>query len=131
MGGISMKPFNLGEYLKNPSRKIVKRDGREVTRILCTDAKGHFPIVALVESFDGENETSISYTNKGHLFDGADYNPDLFFAPEKHEGWVNVFKSSKGNNVITSDIFESKEEAEEVGKNYNNYIVTAKVEWEE
>ena len=44
---------------------------------------------------------------------------------------MNVFKSCKGNNVITSDIFESKEEAEKAGKNYNNYMATAKVEWEE
>ena len=126
-----MKRFNLEEYLANPNKKIVTGNGKKVTKVLCTDAKGRFPIVALVESFDGENETAISYTNKGHLFDGTDCNSDLFFAPEKHEGWANVFKSSKGNNVITSDIFESKEEAEKAGKNYNNYIVTAKVEWEE
>ena len=45
-----MIPFNLEEYTKNPNRKIVTRDGRAVTKILCTDAKGPFPIVALVEN---------------------------------------------------------------------------------
>ena len=35
-----MKQFNLAEYLKNPERKIVTRDGRSVKRILCVDAKG-------------------------------------------------------------------------------------------
>ena len=54
-----MKPFNLKEYLKNPSRKVVTRDGRKVTKVLCTNAKGRFPIVALVESFNGDNETAI------------------------------------------------------------------------
>ena len=87
-----MKPFKLDEHLKNPSRKLITRDGRKATKVLCTNAKGRFPIVALVESFDGDNETAISYINKGHLFDGADYNPDLFFAPEKHEEWINIFK---------------------------------------
>ena len=34
-----MKPFNLEEYLKNPSLKIVTREGKDA-RIICTDAKG-------------------------------------------------------------------------------------------
>ena len=47
-----MKQFNLEEYLKNPSRKVVTRDGRNV-RIICTDKRGtNFPIVALVECED-------------------------------------------------------------------------------
>ena len=43
-----MKQFSLDEYLKNPKRKVVTRDGRNVTRLLCTDAEGDYPIVALV-----------------------------------------------------------------------------------
>ena len=127
-----MKQFNLEEYLKNPKRKIVTGDGRNV-RIICTDAKisAFHSIIALVGESNG-NETIVTYTNEGRYYSRIPSKTnDLFFAPEKHEGWVNVFKSSKGNNVITSDIFESKEEAEKAGKNYNNYIVTAKVEWEE
>ena len=44
---IIMEKFNLEEYLKNPSRKVVTRDGRNA-RIICTDMnyKNH-PIVAL------------------------------------------------------------------------------------
>lgn len=33
-----MKQFNLEEYLKNPKRKVVTRDGRDV-RVICTDRK--------------------------------------------------------------------------------------------
>ena len=33
-----MKQFNLEEYLKNPSRKVITRDGREA-RINCTEGK--------------------------------------------------------------------------------------------
>ena len=124
-----MKPFNLDEHLKNPSRKLITRDGRKVTRIVCTDARGHFPIVALVESFDGENETAISYTSKGHLFDGADYNPDLFFAPEKHEGWINVYKWGE-NYRYTGDVFSSKEKALKSVKGCDG-VATIKIEWEE
>ena len=44
-----MKQFNLDEYLKNPSRKVVTRDGKNV-RIVCTDKKGNdYPVVALIE----------------------------------------------------------------------------------
>ena len=126
-----MKQFSLEEYLANPNKKIVTGNGKKVTKVLCTDAKGHFPVAVLVESFDGVDEQAISYTKDGHRFITEEHFTDLFFVSEKHEGWANVFKSSKGNNVITSDIFESKEEAEKAGNNYNNYIVTAKVEWEE
>lgn len=42
-----MKPFNLEEYLSNPSKKIVTRDGRSV-RIICIDRRGYTcPIVAM------------------------------------------------------------------------------------
>ena len=126
-----MKQFNLDEYLANPNKKIVTGNGKKITKVLCTDAKGHFPVAVLVESFDGVDDQAISYTKDGHRFITGEHFSDLFFAPEKREGWVTVFKSSKGNNVINSDIFESKEEAEKAGKNYNNYVATAKVEWED
>ena len=34
-----MKQFNLEEYLKDPNKKVVTRDGRNA-RIVCTDRKG-------------------------------------------------------------------------------------------
>ena len=132
MGGIIMKSFNIEEYLKNPSRKVVTREGRSA-RILCVDKKGgDLPIIALIQQCTRDNEIIGTFTKDGKWSATIAEQPnDLFFAPEKHEGWVIVFKNSKGNYVVNSDIFESKEEAEKAGKNYNNYIVTAKVEWEE
>lgn len=42
-----MKQFNLEEYLKDPNKKVVTRDGRNV-RIICTDRKGtEYSVVAL------------------------------------------------------------------------------------
>ena len=125
-----MKQFNLEEYLKDPSKKIVTREGLNA-KIIYTEAKGKYPVIALIEDKYNKTESSADYTVDGKFLAETTNYRDLFFATEKHTGWVNVFKSSKGNNVITSDIFESKEEAEKAGKNYNNYIVTAKVEWEE
>ena len=127
-----MKQFNLDEYLKNPSRKVVTRDGREVKRILCTDVKSKYPIVVVIDNRDGNTERAISLTKDGKFFDGSSDNKDIFFAPEKHEGWVNIFVDAVGNPSITDlRIFTSKEDAEKEGKNKKWYIKTAKIEWEE
>lgn len=88
-----MKQFNLEEYLANPSRKVVTREGRNVNRILYTDMKGDYPIVAVVESYNGNFQEVLTYTNDGAYYCNETSKNDLFFAPEKHEGWVNVCKS--------------------------------------
>ena len=73
-----MKPFSLEEYLKNPERKIVTRDGRPV-RIICTDAKGICPVVGLVAY---ENYELAFNVMKDGRIDGI---LDFFFAPEKQK----------------------------------------------
>lgn len=80
-----MKQFSLEEYLANPSRKVVTRDGRKVSRFLCTDAKSNYPIVTLVEE-SKDDECVLSYTTDGEWCEGRTSDNDLFFAPEKHEG---------------------------------------------
>ena len=75
-----MKPFNLEEYLANPNKKLVTRDGRVVERILCTDAVGNYPIVALVKTYDGITDRAIMYTKEGVYLDGQTNGKDLFFA---------------------------------------------------
>ena len=122
-----MKPFNLKEYLKNPSRKIVTRDGRNV-RIVCTDKKGFNPILALVTRHDSIAEDIYLYTKNGELSEDNSTKSTLFFAPEKHERWVNLYKED--DNIYTSmDTFKTKEEAETLS--CSSCIATVKVEWEE
>ena len=127
------KPFSLEEYRKNPSRKIVTGDGRKVRRILCTDAKGNYPIVALVERQDGTGDEPVAYTKDGNYIGGVvSFVHDLFFVTEKHEGWVNLYLDAAYNSYTSGAcVYESKEEAEETGKSCGNYITTAKIEWEE
>ncbi len=44
-----MKPFNLEEYLKNPNREIVTRDGRNV-KIICTNFDSEkYPIIGEIK----------------------------------------------------------------------------------
>lgn len=125
-----MKPFNLEEYLKNPNRKVITRDGRVVRKILCVDANSkHYPIVALIKSKDGNEEYPLRYTVNGQYCRGYEKQVDLFFASEKHEGWVNVYKEDKFYNV--GNLFSSKEDALAVTKGGNIYVATIKIEWEE
>ena len=124
-----MKAFSLEEYLKNPSKKVVTREGKTIKRILCTDARGNYPIVALIEEDYYDNV--FSYTKDGNLYDGETNLYDLFFAPEKHEGWLNIYRSESGF-YLRGNPYKSKEEADEVAKaNYKNFCTTVKIEWEE
>lgn len=126
-----MKPFNLEEYLANPSRKVVTRDGIPA-KILYTDARGEYPVIALVEHYQETLDVTFSFTKDGKwCTDGTNSNKDLFFAPEKHEGWINVFEDTIGSSCVGSRVFKSKEDAEKEAKNYSGYKTTVKIEWEE
>ena len=125
-----MKEFSLEEYLKNPERKVVTRDGRKV-RILCTDRKGDTPIIALVYDANDGQEYGYAFYSDGKFFrDGGD-ELDLFFAPEKHEGWVNVYKEFESNSHYMGRICNSEEEAKKKTDINGIYLATIKVEWEE
>ena len=123
-----MKQFNLEEYLKNPTKKVITRDGRNA-RIICTDAKGNFPVVALVEIHNGA-ENVIRLEENGHFYNDAEDSRDLFFAPEKKSGWINLYKI---NSTISPGprAYNTKEDAESVVGDKSYYISTIKIEWEE
>lgn len=120
-----MKQFSLEEYVKNPSRKVVTRDGSKV-RIICTDKKGACPIVALIERSDSVVEETVTYKENGKFFEDFSYKYDLFFAPEKHEGWVNVCKSQ----MYRCGLIHNSEEEARRSRGYDA-IATVKIEWEE
>ena len=94
-----MKQFNLEEYKKNPNRKVITRDGRSV-RILCTDRKGtEYLVIALCTMSNGSEDCYFYFPN-GRMYLSADSCMDLFFAPEKKEGWLNLYKDENGRVVI-------------------------------
>ena len=123
-----MEQFSLEKYLADPSRKVVTRNGRRA-RIICTDRRNlNYPIIALIETSSGE-EMAYSHTKDGrHCADCSDIF-DLFFAPEKHEGWVNVSREEYGYEGGL--IYDSKEDAEKIAKVNKYCIATVKIEWEE
>lgn len=125
-----MKPFSLEEYLKNPSRKVVTRDNRNV-RIVCTDKRGrNRPIIALIEEQDNVDEVYMFKKDGSWDASGEESINDLCFAPERHEGWANIFNVD-GCKHLDHKIYESKEDAEKEGKFWSFYVSTIKVEWEE
>ena len=124
-----MKQFNLEEYLKDPSKKIVTREGLNA-RIIYTEAKGKYPVIALIEDKYNKTESSADYTADGKFIAEATNHKDLFFAPEKHEGWINIYRDTTG---VSSGavLYDSREDAEKIGKADGYYVATAKIDWEE
>ena len=125
-----MEQFSLEKYLANPSRKVVTRDGRPV-RIICTDMKSYNEkIVGLIMSDTGM-ESIFTWTQQGKQYINIDDVPnDLFFAPEKHTGWINVYRNN-GSHTYAGAVYDSKEDAEKRKVIDENYVTTIKIEWEE
>ena len=128
-----MKQFNLQEYLANPSRQVVTRDGKKV-RIVCTDRKGLCtkPIVALITLPNGD-EVIKTFWDNGIETAGSEDKNDLFFAPEKYEAWINLFRDCcTGVNYPGCRLFNTKKEAKQnLAIEDDRYIATIKIEWEE
>ena len=78
-----MKEFNLTEYLKNSSKKVITRDGRYV-RIICTNMKSKYPLIALVTDKEDNKESLLVYKENGKYYFQNSIN-DLFFASEKKD----------------------------------------------
>ena len=131
-----MKQFNLEEYLANPSKKVVTRRGLNA-RIICTDRKDLiYPIVALIETKPGEEYLQY-FTKDGKYYVDDLYQDDLFFAPEKHEGWVNIYDAaipmqaigSLVTRYVGSSIWPTEEAAKKAA--VADPVATVKIEWEE
>ena len=125
-----MEQFSLEKYLANPSRKVVTRNGRNV-RIVCTDMKyKDYPILALEEIPDYNSEYVYAFTKDGnYLIDDLSIH-DLFFTPETHEGWINVYRNND-SHTYAGAVYDSKEDAEKRKVIDENYVTTIKIEWEE
>lgn len=121
-----MKKFTLEEYLKNPDKKVITKDGRNA-RIVCTDSKRvYYPILALIDN--RIFESPIFYTKNGEYILGEESSPDLFFAPEKKEGWINIYEH--GIRGYEAGTIYYSEEAAEKGR-LPECITTVRIEWEE
>ena len=124
-----MKQFNLQEYLANPNRQVVTRDGSKA-RIVCTDFNNpDFPVVGEIKG----HKWPLSFATNGTSIKGRQLCSDLFFAPEKHEAWINLFRDCcTGVNYPGCRLFNTKKEAKQnLAIEDDRYIATIKIEWEE
>ena len=122
-----MKSFNLKEHLEHPEWKVVTREGKPV-RILCTDLDDNdYPVAAATK-----NRHVDKYTADGLFQAGKETKYDLFFASEKHEGWVIISKLPFTDSFeIFPEIFATKEEAVRVWEdNPGIKCSIIKIEWE-
>ena len=119
-----MKTFSIKEHLEHPDWKVVTREGEPV-RILCTDLDDNdYPVAAATKNRHVDKYTA------GGLFQAANETKyDLFFAPKKHEGWINVYRNMVYNKAFGSRIYDSYEEAKSHANNAT--LATVKIEWEE
>ena len=125
-----MKEFNLEEYLKNPDREVVTRDGRKV-RIICTDRKGDTPIIALVNDANDGQEYGYAFYSDGKFFRDGVEELDLFFAPTKHEGWIIINKYPDGERDTNGIIYHTKSDIPDIPIVGVKRVATIKIEWEE
>lgn len=134
-----MKQFNLHEYLANSSRQVVTRDGRKV-RIVCVDFDNpDFPVIGEIKGY----KWPISFTTNGEPVKGAKLSNALFFAPEKHEGWINLpalLPEEQGDlpHPFKIPVFDSEAKARMARENVercrikiedNAYYYSVKIEW--
>lgn len=122
-----MKQFDLQEYLKDPGRKIVTRNGRKA-RVICTDRNSdNRPVVVLVQGSVSEN--AYCYTRDGLFYGDTETPGDLFFEPTKKTGWINLYDLR--GKIVCGVVYASEKAARgEIDQN-KSYITTIPIEWEE
>ena len=126
-----MKQFNLQEYLANPSRQVVTRDGKKV-RIVCTDREGlnAKPIVALITLPNGD-EVIKTFWDNGIETAGSEDKNDLFFVSIKHEGWININMWPDGERDTNGIIYDTELDVPNMSPVGGKRVATIKIEWEE
>lgn len=119
---LNLKPFDLEQA--KAGKPVCTRDGRKA-RIVCFDAKGCYPIIALTAELDNTEDIT-KCTEKG--ISSYHKNNDLMMLPGKKEGWINIYKKSNGECYF-AHIYDTKALAE-IGKDAG-CIATVRIEWEE
>ena len=76
-----MKPFNLQEYLANPSRKVVTRGGSPAM-IICTNDEGDTPITGFINMYGEEIQFK---ANKNGMYKHDGFIKQLFFDTDTKE----------------------------------------------
>ena len=119
---LNLKPFDLDKAKEG--KPVCTRDGRKA-RIICYDMKAdEYHIVALID--DGGEEIVCFFSENGLRDVDGESRWDLMMLPEKHDGWVNVYKGG----LLDTKSYNTKKEAFDKASP-RDYIDTVKISWEE
>ena len=118
-----MKPFDLEKA--KAGAPVITRNGC-TARIICFDRADadNYPLVALLQ-LGGGIERVTTHTDQGRYCKepGNDY--DLFMAPVKREGWLNIYPGA----IIRHGIHASQDQAD-MHAAYDR-VTCVHIEWEE
>lgn len=115
---LNLKPFDIQKAREG--RPVCTRDGRKA-RIICFDAKGKQPIIALFEREKADEVIIQTYNDDGSYYGlEKEDNRDLMMLPEKRTGWINIHQY---------DVYKTKEEAEAKVFDKANYLTTIEIEY--
>lgn len=120
-----MKPFCLEQALAGAP--VVSRDGRKVSEIFhCKTLKDDaYPVLTVVNG----QELWVRKDGRSNKHQESPF--DLFMAPVKREGWVNLWQQTDGSyRTAGSAVYKTKENAL-LYSQIEGYVATVKVEWEE
>ncbi len=119
-----MKPFNLEQALAGAP--VVTRNGLPIVELkyLATTSK-----LAVVRKEYDEKLISYFIPCDRKLDETIEYVTNLFMAPTKKEGWVNLYACGEGDVVCSYCVHPSQQEAKD--KAEVGIIATIKIEWEE
>jgi hypothetical protein len=114
-----MKPFNLEAALAGA--KVVTGDKKLVTDIAYFPSSNcRYTVCAVI---DGD---ILYFTVNGYFHSGnIDFTRDLFMAPVKSEGWINIYSGE----MIGGCIYKTEEDARALG--WTSPIACVRIEWEE
>lgn len=124
-----LKEFNVEEYYKNPERKVVTRDGREVEILkIDTKTKTNVPVIAMMDGNDIR-----FFTSNGRLSLERETCSDLFFADDNCDTCTNdkgcvACENGELYQGNPTDYAKSNEEkAKEIAKEHEKYTEDCRV----
>ena len=95
------KRFELSDWLKDKSQKVVTRDGKPA-RVICWDRKDKlYPVIALIDSGCEDSELQYSYTKEGLSIEGCENWADLFIETDEVEIPFGAYDSELIRNEWT------------------------------
>lgn len=121
-----MKPFDIEKA--KAGNPVITRGGHQA-RIICFDRNHQqYQIVSLVSV--GDREIINGVTESGRYDNNAsEHVYDLFMAPAKRSGWINIYHGVIPNSRCGQHIFDTKEKA--IAGSGSLPIETIFIEWEE